>query len=125
MALQDLEAKQKGRKDEAKEHLDQVSREAINSLKQQVSTLLDGLLDNDTEDSSVTEKKFELQRRVRAHIDDWERAWQQEEQVSEQIRNSTAGVSEQMEQNHGADNDANDWGEEDESDVLFDEDDMN
>ncbi|KAF5653391.1 gtpase slip-gc, partial [Fusarium heterosporum] len=69
----------KERLNNAKIELNQVVREAIQSVKQQVSLLIDNLMDNCPADNALKVQKIELQRQIRVHLGEWEQAWQQQE----------------------------------------------
>ncbi|KAF4993599.1 hypothetical protein FGRMN_6317 [Fusarium graminum] len=83
----DSETMLKERMNNAKIELNQVAREAIQSVKQQVSLLIDNLMDNCPADNALKVKKLELQRQIRVHLGEWEQAWQQQE-TGHEVSNS-------------------------------------
>ncbi|KAF4945902.1 hypothetical protein FSARC_14330 [Fusarium sarcochroum] len=122
--LNSLENKLKARTRKAQGQLTHIAHEAIDGVKRQVSHLLDNLMNNYPVDNGLRETKIELQKEVRALLDEWEQHWRQQEANSEQATRSSLNIPE----GEGEDEDANqeDDADEDEEDLeaLFEDDEI-
>ncbi|KAJ4254472.1 hypothetical protein NW762_010071 [Fusarium torreyae] len=118
--LNSLENKLKGRTREAQQQLAQIAEEAINSVKRQISHLLDNLMNNFPADNGLREMKIKLQKEIRVLLDEWEQHWRQQEVNSEQAINVPDGEGENEDANQEDDAD----GDEEDLEALFEDDEI-
>ncbi|KAM0212691.1 hypothetical protein ACHAQI_004647 [Fusarium lateritium] len=100
-----------------KTQLNGVAGEAIKSVKQQVSLLIDNLVDNCPADNDMKVKKLELQKKIRARLGEWEQAWRQQE-IRDEASSSGPSASTVKVEINDLDEDAE--GEDDDEDNLED-----
>lgn len=77
--LNDSDERLKERLITTKAQLNEVAGKVVKSVKEQVSLLIDNLVDNCPADNDMKVKKSELQKQIRVLLGEWEQAWQQQE----------------------------------------------
>ncbi|KAF4435370.1 gtpase slip-gc [Fusarium austroafricanum] len=82
--IRELSAKLNDRKAEVPKNLTEIAQTAINVLKQQLSFLLNNLLENYPTDEALKMKKLKLQKQIRDLVGEWEQDWQPQESGDEQ-----------------------------------------
>lgn len=84
------------KKAEVPGELIRIADEAINGVKQQLSFLVNNLVENSADGSKINVQKTELQTKIRELVEAWEDAWAEEGDYPEHILDQDLSIPEDI-----------------------------